>query len=361
MDACARLRPDSDRLADPTQATKAALRSIAQRARSLRDEIKALDKQILALLAATAPATLAVFAMGPDTAAALLVTVASLRPTRPDKSNPTSTRQTQAESAIAKAIAGIDENVWVGIGYTLDGEAQVAECVYGTGKGRQRVERRLIVRRTRLTDTTKARLWPDWRHHAFLTDLDGDTVTLDAFHRQHAVVELAIRDLKEGAGLEHVPSGQFFANAAWLGCAVLAHNLIRWSATLGGVTPDGELIVARTIRTRLIALPGRIVNRSGQPTLRLPARWPWAVAFPRARTPTRDPTPRLNTATDHETATTPGRSHARTRATTPANTPEAHRTRPRAPTRTDTTTRTRSPTSRNRPSGNRSSRPVDRG
>jgi hypothetical protein len=115
-----------------------------------------------------------------------------------------------------------------------------------------------------------------------LTDLDGDTVTLDAFHRQHAVVELAIRDLKEGAGLEHIPSGQFFANAAWLGCAVLAHNLIRWSATLGGITPDGELTVARTIRTRLIGLPGRIVNRSGQPTLRLPARWPWADAFLRA-------------------------------------------------------------------------------
>jgi hypothetical protein len=80
----------------------------------------------------------------------------------------------------------------------------------------------------------------DWRHPAFLTDLDDDTVTLDTFHRHHAVVELAIRDLKEGAGLEHVPSGKFFANAAWLACAVLAHNLTRWTARLGDVTPDGE-------------------------------------------------------------------------------------------------------------------------
>lgn len=179
-------------------------------------------------------------------------------------------------TAIAKAITTIDENVWVDIDYTPDGEAQVAECRY---KGR-----RLVVRRTRLTDTTQAALWPDWRHHAFLTDLDGDAVTLDAFHRQHAVIELAIRDLKEGAGLEHVPSGQFFANAAWLSCAVLAHNLIRWAASLGELTPDGELTVARTMRTRLIALPGRIVNRSGQHTLRLPARWPWADAFLHALT-----------------------------------------------------------------------------
>ena len=51
------------------------------------------------------------------------------------------------------------------------------------------------------------------------------TIDVDKFHRDHARVELAIRDLKEGAGLEHCPSGRFFANAAWLGCAVLAHNL----------------------------------------------------------------------------------------------------------------------------------------
>jgi hypothetical protein len=172
---------------------------------------------------------------------------------------------------IAAAIAAIIETAWVDIDYTPDGIAQVAECVY---QGR-----RLVVRRTRLTDTQQAALWPDWRHHAFLTDLDGDTVTIDKFHRRHAVVELAIRDLKEGAGLEHVPSGQFFANAAWLACAVLAHNLIRWTASLGDLTPDGELPVARTIRVRCIALPGRLVNRSGTHTLRLPSRWPWAHTF----------------------------------------------------------------------------------
>jgi len=182
-------------------------------------------------------------------------------------------------ASIAKAIASIAEDAWVGIDYTPDGEAQVADCDYTTGTGRRQVTRRLVVRRTRLTDTAQQRLWPDWRHHAFLTDLDGDAVTVDAFHRQHAVVELAIRDLKEGAGLEHVPSGKFFANAAWLCCAVLAHNLIRWTATLGDITPDDQLTVARTIRTRLIALPGRLVNRSGRPTLRLPTRWPWRNTF----------------------------------------------------------------------------------
>ena len=172
---------------------------------------------------------------------------------------------------LASAIAAIDEEAWVAIAYPAGGEAQVAECVYN--------QRRLVVRRTRLTGAAQARLWPDWRHFGFLTDLDGDAVELDAFHRRHAVVELAIRDLKEGAGLEHVPSGSFSANGAWLCCAVLAHNLIRWTTTIGGAGPVTELTVARTVRTQLIAMPARLVNRSGTPTLRCPTGWPWARQF----------------------------------------------------------------------------------
>jgi hypothetical protein len=56
-----------------------------------------------------------------------------------------------------------------------------------------------VVRRTQLVGP-QATLWPDWRYHAFITDRPGDAVTLDADHRRHAVCELAIRDLKPGAG-----------------------------------------------------------------------------------------------------------------------------------------------------------------
>ena len=132
------------------------------------------------------------------------------------------------------------------------------------------------------SNCAQQRLWPDWRHHAFLTDLAGPAVDVDRFHRHHAVVELAIRDLKEGAGLEHVPSGNFHANSAWLQCAALAHNLIRWTTMLGEVRVEEQLIVARTVRTRLVALAGRLVNRAGKPTLRLPMNWPWATEFAHA-------------------------------------------------------------------------------
>ena len=186
--------------------------------------------------------------------------------------------------AIAAAIADIAEQAWEDIDYTPDGRAQVAECAYTTGTGRTAVTRRLIVRRTRLLDASQLKLWPDWRHHAFLTDLDGTAVDVDQFHHRHAVVEFAIRDLKEGAGLDHVPSGNFHANSAWLQCAVLAHNLIRWTSVLGNIRVDDQLVVARTIRTRHVAIPGRLVNRSGTPNLRLPTQWPWAAQFTTALT-----------------------------------------------------------------------------
>lgn len=176
-----------------------------------------------------------------------------------------------ANKAVARVIAAIPESDWVSIDYTPDGQAGVAETLY---KGR-----RLIVRRTRLSGP-QATLWPDWRYFGFLTDLEDSAADVDAFHREHAVVELVIDDIKEGAGLEHCPSGNFSANAAWMCCAVLAHNLIRWTANLGDLVPDDEhLVVAQTLRTRYFAVPARLVNRSGRPTLRGPLNWPWRDRF----------------------------------------------------------------------------------
>ena len=177
------------------------------------------------------------------------------------------------------AIAGIDDDAWVDIDYPIGGQAQLAETTYTAGRGSKKRTVRLVVRRTRLTEPAQRRLWPHWRHHAFITSDDNiDIVAADTFHREHATVELVIRDLKEGAGLDHIPSGHYHANAAWLACAVLAHNLGAWTTLLAGQPP----VTNRTRRTRLISLAAVIVNRSGRILLRFPTRWPWALEFHRA-------------------------------------------------------------------------------
>jgi hypothetical protein len=180
---------------------------------------------------------------------------------------------------IRSCIEAINESAWRTIIYPDGGEAQVAEATYVASKSGNHRSLRLVLRQTRLGDPAQQALWPNRRHHALVTNLDTETIAVDQFHRDHATVELAIRDLKEGAGLEHCPSGQFFANAAWLGCAVLAHNLARWTVRLGHIHPDERLTVTRTLRSRMMAVPGRLVNRSGRLVLCLPERWPWAGSF----------------------------------------------------------------------------------
>src|SRR5690606_10365855 len=145
---------------------------------------------------------------------------------------------------VRTAIDAIPERAWQRIDYP-DGDAHVAECLY---RGR-----RLIVRRVPGHHSTQGQLFATWRYHAFVTNLAGSAWALDRSHRAHAVVELSIRDLKAGP-LAHLPSGSFNANSAWLQCAVLAHNLIRWTAALGHAGTD-QLVVAKTWRHRLFAIP----------------------------------------------------------------------------------------------------------
>jgi hypothetical protein len=169
---------------------------------------------------------------------------------------------------ITAAIAAIPETDWQTLeDYPEGGEAQIAQTMLG--------RQRLIVRRTRLVGA-QAELWPDWRHFAFLTNRTDAIELVEAEHRQHAVVELAIRDLKDQA-LAHFPSGKFLANAAWTVIAALAHNLLRWTTVIG--LPDTTIPTARTLRRRLLTVPGRITRTARTVTLRLPARWPWETQF----------------------------------------------------------------------------------
>ena len=184
---------------------------------------------------------------------------------------------------VKAAVAAIDDKAWKSIPYTRGGQAQVAETTIDTGrrdlKGPRKL--RLIVRRTRL-ERAQRTLWPNWRHHCFITNRDDlDTKAADAYHRAHARVELAIRDLKD-TGLAHCPSGRFFANAAHLACAALAHNITRWTARLGHAQHPRALTAAATVRRRLLTIAGRVVNHAGRHILRLPTNWPWAHTFTQA-------------------------------------------------------------------------------
>src|SRR6266511_3085228 len=127
-------------------------------------------------------------------------------------------RQTKLVTA---AIAAIGEDAWTDIDYPDGGVAQVAETTLAGKAGG-----RLVVRRTRLVGA-QATLWPDWRHHALVTDRAGSAVELVA--------------------------------ALGLG--------------------SHALVVAKTIRRRFITLPGRLTHSARRRHLHLPSGWPWAEGF----------------------------------------------------------------------------------
>ena len=68
---------------------------------------------------------------------------------------------------------------------------------------------RLIVRRVKPTPGSQLALFATYSYHGFITDRDGEMLELEADHRRHAEIENAIRDLKYGVGLNHMPSGRF--------------------------------------------------------------------------------------------------------------------------------------------------------
>jgi hypothetical protein len=174
-------------------------------------------------------------------------------------------------------IDAIPEDAWAPIPYWIDGGADVAEATYTPFAGEKDAEAvRLIVRRVRPTPGSQLAAFVLYDYHAFITDREGETLTLEADHRRHAEIENAIRDLKYGVALNHLPSGKFAANGAWLAVQVIAHNLARWTARLG---LGAGIVTTKTLRRRLFGLPGRLTRSARRIRLHLPARWPWAVGW----------------------------------------------------------------------------------
>ncbi len=111
-----------------------------------------------------------------------------------------------------------------------------------------------------------------YRYHAVFTDSTEPMLAAGATHRDHAIIEQVIAELKNGP-LAHLPSALFAANAAWLVCAAISHNLTRAAGALA--TQVHARARTGTIRIQLINTPARIARSAHQLRLHLPRDWPW--------------------------------------------------------------------------------------
>ncbi len=191
---------------------------------------------------------------------------------------------------VTATIAAIPDDAWTPIKYPHAiweetesrwvSDAEVAEVPFVAFTSRrkaQHVSCRLVVRRVkrlqpRASDgSEQGELFATWRYHAFITNSTLGMVQADEFHRDHAIVEQVIAELKDGP-IAHLPSGSYRANAAWVAMAVIAFNLARVTA----VAADMKAARWATVRRKIINVPARVATTGRRLILHLPQAWPWA-------------------------------------------------------------------------------------
>ena len=191
------------------------------------------------------------------------------------------------DPAVKAAIASIPEDAWTPIRYPRAiwddqlrawiSDAQIAEVPYTafTSRKGQAITARLIVRRVRDQNAKagdgQGELFPAWRYHPVFTDSPFQLAQAEEQHRDHAVVEQVFADWTDGP-LAHLPSGSFPANAAWLACAAIAHNLLRAAGSLASLACAKAR--GATLRRDLINVAARTARHGrGHLTLHLPQSW----------------------------------------------------------------------------------------
>jgi hypothetical protein len=153
------------------------------------------------------------------------------------------------DKAVRRAITTIGESAWRSIKYPNAiwdeaenrwiSEAEVAETTFTAFTSRRKpdhVTARLIVRRVKRlgpksVPAGQGELFATWRYHAVFTDSTLSMLDAEATHRDHALVEQVIAELKDGP-LAHLPSGKFTANGAWTALAAISFNLTRAAGAL---------------------------------------------------------------------------------------------------------------------------------
>jgi hypothetical protein len=191
------------------------------------------------------------------------------------------------DAKVRAAIAAIPEDAWTPVRYpraiwddqlacwVSDAEVAGADYTAFTSKKGQAITARLIVRRVR--DVNRAaghgqdELFPAWRHHAVFTDSPFALLQAEEQHRDHAIVEQVFADWTDGP-LAHLPSGSFPANAAWVACAAIAHNLLRAAGSLASLACAKAR--GATLRRDLIDVAARTARHGhGHITVHLPEGW----------------------------------------------------------------------------------------
>jgi len=117
-----------------------------------------------------------------------------------------------------------------------------------------------------------------YSYQVIVTNMKLTPLHLWRFYNRRAAVELIIKELKGDYPLGKIPTKHFAANEAYFHTLLFSYNLINWFKRLCLPTEFHNMTL-KTLRARLLLIPGELIRPDNRPTLKLPANLLYKHAF----------------------------------------------------------------------------------
>jgi hypothetical protein len=157
---------------------------------------------------------------------------------------------------------------------------ETAEFMYQPTKWKKQY-RFVVVRRLIPEDPTEQLTlfsMGKYSYQVLVTNMKLTPLNTWRFYNGRAAVELIIKELKGDYPLGKIPTKHFAANEAYFHTLLFSYNLINWFKRL--CLPKGfQNMTLKTLRARILLIPGELVKTKNKPTLKLPANFLYKDAF----------------------------------------------------------------------------------
>jgi hypothetical protein len=117
-----------------------------------------------------------------------------------------------------------------------------------------------------------------YSYQILVTDMKLTPLNTWRFYNGRAAVELIIKELKGDYPLGKIPTKYFAANEAYFHTLLFSYNLINWFKRLC-LPMEFQNMTLKTLRARLLLIPGELIRPDNRPTLKLPVNFLYKDAF----------------------------------------------------------------------------------
>jgi hypothetical protein len=117
-----------------------------------------------------------------------------------------------------------------------------------------------------------------YSYQVIVTNMKLTPLNTWRFYNGRAAVELIIKELKGDYPLGKIPTKHFAANEAYFHTLLFSYNLINWFKRLC-LPKEFQNMTLKTLRARLLLIPGELVRTENRPTLKLPANLLYKESF----------------------------------------------------------------------------------